>query len=282
MFEQLMDYLSFPFVQYALIAATLISLCSALLGVTLVLKRFSFIGDGLSHVAFGAMVVAMITNVSNDMVITLPVTIACAILLLCGGSNAKIKGDAAVAMISVGALALGYLFINLFPTSSNVTADVCGTMFGSVKILTLTDTEVWLCVILSAVVVATFVLFYNRIFAVTFDENFAVATGCRAKLYNFIMAVIVAIVIVLAMNLVGSLLISALIIFPALSSMRVFKSFRKVIICSAVMSVLSTIAGVLVSIMASTPVGSTIVAADIVVFIGFFIVGLFVKGGVKA
>lgn len=277
MFEELFNYLSFPFVQYALIAATLISLCSALLGVTLVLKRFSFIGDGLSHVAFGAMVVAMIANVSNDMVITLPITIACAILLLCSGNNAKIKGDAAVAMISVGALAVGYLLINLFPTSSNVTADVCGTMFGSVKILTLTSTEIWLCVGLSVAVVTVFVVFYNKIFAVTFDENFAVATGCKAKWYNFLTAVIIAVVIVLAMNLVGSLLISALIIFPALSAMRCFKSFRAVIICSATVSVISTVAGVLVSIMAGTPVGSTIVVADIIVFGLFSLAGAIKK-----
>lgn len=281
MFADLQTYLQLPFVQYALIASVLISLCSALLGVTLVLKRFSFIGDGLSHVAFGAMVVAMIANVSNDMVITLPITIVCAILLLCGGKNTKIKGDAAVAMISVGALAIGYLLINLFPTSSNVTADVCGTMFGSVKILTLTATEVWLCAGLSALVVAIFVIFYNKIFAVTFDENFAMATGLKAKWYNLLIAVVIAVVIVLAMNLVGSLLISALIIFPALSAMRLFKSFRSVIICSAVISVVCTVVGVLASVLAGTPVGSTIVAADIIAFIAFYIIGL-VKGRARA
>lgn len=269
-----------PMVQNALIVSVLIALCSALLGVTLVLRRFSFIGDGLSHVAFGAMVVAMIVNVSNDMVITMPVTIGCAILLLCSGQNAKIKGDAAVAMISVGALAIGYLLINLFPTSSNVTADVCGTMFGSVKILTLTGTEVWMCTALSVVVVVMFAVFYNKIFAITFDENFAKATGMHAKIYNLIMAVIIAIVIVLAMNLVGSLLISALIIFPALSAMRVFKSFRSVITCSAIVSVICTVIGVLASIMFGTPVGSTIVAADIVAFVGFYAAGL-IKGGVR-
>ena len=280
-FQKLGQYLQFPFVQYALIVGVLIALCSSLLGVTLVLKRFSFIGDGLSHVAFGAMSVAAITGLTNDMLVVMPVTIVCAILLLRTGQNAKMKGDASVALISVFALAFGYLLMNLFPTSSNVSADVCGTLFGSTSVLTLTEAEVWVSVALSVVTVTVFALFYNRIFAVTFDENFAKATGIRTDLYNLIIAVVIAVVIVLAMNLVGSLLISALIIFPALSAMRVFKSFLSVTICSAILSVSTALAGLLVSIMLGTPVGPTIVVAEAALFIVFWIVGIF-RGGKKA
>lgn len=273
LFEKLANYFQFPFVRYALIVGVLIALCSSLLGVTLVLKRFSFIGDGLSHVAFGGMAIASIANLTNDMLIVLPVTVVCAVLLLRTGQNTKIKGDASVAMISVGALAIGYLLMNLFSTSSNLSGDVCSTLFGSTSILTLTQTEVWLCAILSVVVAAVFVLFYNKIFAVTFDENFAKATGTKANLYNLIIAVVIAVIIVLAMNLVGSLLISALVIFPALSAMRIFKNFLSVTIASAALSVVCAFLGILVSILAGTPVGSTIVAADIVAFLLFSAVG---------
>ena len=267
MFETLRMYFQYPFVRYALIVGVLIALCSSLLGVTLVLKRFSFNGDGLSHVAFGAMAIASVLNITNNMLFILPVTVICAILLLRAGQNTRIKGDAAIAMISVGALAIGYLLMNLFSTSPNISGDVCSTLFGSTSILTLTKGEVWLCGILSVVVVAIFILFYNKIFAVTFDENFARATGTRANAYNLLIAVVIAVIIVLAMNLVGSLLISALVIFPALSAMRLFKSFRSVTISAAVLSVLSATAGILISILAGTPVGSTIVAVDIAVFL---------------
>lgn len=267
MFETLHMYFQYPFVRYALIVGVLIALCSSLLGVTLVLKRFSFIGDGLSHVAFGAMAIGSVLNITNNMLFILPVTVICAILLLRAGQNTRIKGDAAIAMISVGALAIGYLLMNLFSTSPNISGDVCSTLFGSTSILTLTKGEVWLCAILSIVVVAIFILFYNKIFAVTFDENFAKATGTRANAYNLLIAVVIAVIIVLAMNLVGSLLISALVIFPALSAMRLFKSFRSVTISAAVMSVISATAGILISILAGTPVGSTIVAVDIAVFL---------------
>lgn len=268
-------YLSYPFVRYALIVGVLIALCSSLLGVTLVLKRFSFIGDGLSHVAFGAIAVASVMNLSNNMFFVLPVTVICAILLLKTGQNAKIKGDAAIAMISVGSLAVGYLLMNIFSTSANLSGDVCTTLFGSTSILTLSKTDVWLCIILSTAVVAMFILFYNKIFSVTFDENFAKATGIKAELYNLIIAVIIAVIIVLAMNLVGSLLISALVIFPALSSMRVFKSFKSVTVCSACLSVVCSLVGLIISILASTPVGSTIVAVDIFAFFVFFLIGKF-------
>lgn len=273
MFETLQMYFQYPFVRYALIVGVLIALCSSLLGVTLVLKRFSFIGDGLSHVAFGAMAIASVLNVTNNMLFILPVTVICAIFLLQAGQNTRIKGDAAIAMISVGALAIGYLLMNLFSTSPNISGDVCSTLFGSTSILTLTEGEVWLCAILSVVVVAVFILFYNKIFAVTFDENFAKATGTRANAYNLLIAVVIAVIIVLAMNLVGSLLISALVIFPALSAMRLFKSFRSVTISAAVMSVFSAAGGILISILAGTPVGSTIVAVDIVVFLASYGIG---------
>lgn len=268
-------YMQYPFVRYALIVGVLIALCSSLLGVTLVLKRFSFIGDGLSHVAFGAMAIAAVIGITDNMLFVLPVTILCAVLLLRTGQNTRIKGDAAVAMISVGSLAVGYMIMNLFSTSSsNISADVCSTLFGSTSILTLTNSEVWLCAVLSVVVVAVFVLFYNKIFAVTFDEDFAQATGTRAGAYNLLIAVVIAVIIVLAMNLVGSLLISALVIFPALSAMRVFKSFKSVTICSAVLSVFCSALGILISILAGTPVGSTIVVVDIVAFGVFVIIGM--------
>ena len=268
-FQQLQMYLAMPFVQYALIVGTLIALCSSLLGVTLVLKRFSFIGDGLSHVAFGAMAIAGVLRLTNEMLFVLPVTVLCAVLLLRTGQNAKIKGDAAIAMISVGALAIGYMLLNLFPTSSNVSSDVCTSLFGSTSILTLTQLEVWLCIGLSVAVVVIFLLFYNKIFAVTFDEDFARAAGVKAEAYNLLIAVVVAVIIVLAMNLVGSLLISALIIFPAVSAMRLFRSFKGVTVCSAILSVICALIGMLVSILASTPVGSTIVAVDIAAFLVF-------------
>ncbi len=267
--DTLLHYFTFPFVRYALIVGVLIALCSSLLGVTLVLKRFSFIGDGLSHVAFGGMAVAAVFGFTNDAVIVMPVTVISAVLLLKSGQNKKINGDASLAMISVGALAMGYLLMNLFSKSSNISGDVCSTLFGSTSILTLTMAEVWLCVIMSIVVVVSFLLFYNKILAITFDETFSQATGTNTGFYNLVIAVITAIIIVLAMNLVGSLLISALIIFPALSAMRIFKNFRAVILCSAVISVIAAGSGIIISILASTPVGSTIVAIDILVFFIF-------------
>ena len=265
--EKLALYWTYPFVQYALIVGVLIALCSSLLGVTLVLKRFSFIGDGLSHVAFGALAIAAVFQISNEMPLVMAITIVSAVLLLRAGQNTKIKGDAAIAMISVAALAIGYLLMNIFSLSSNLSGDVCSTLFGSTSILTLSPAEVWLCVGMSVLVVAAFVLFYNKIFAVTFDESFARATGMKANLYNLMIAIIVAVIVVLAMNLVGSLLVSALVIFPALSAMRMFKSFRGVTICAAILSVLCALSGVVVSILAGTPVGSTIVAVQIAVFV---------------
>ena len=273
MIQKLSLYLSYPFVRYALIVGVLIALCSSLLGVTLVLKRFSFIGDGLSHVAFGAMAIASVLKVTNTTVVILPVTVICAVLLLRTGQNTKIKGDAAIAMISVGALAFGYLLMHLFSTSSNLAGDVCSTLFGSTSFVTLTKKDVWLCVILSVIILAVFVFFYHKIFDVTFDENFARAVGTRADTYNLLIAVIIALIIVLALNLVGSLLISALVIFPALSAMRVFKSFRAVTVCSAVLSVVCALTGILISIIAGTPVGATIVVVDVAAFGIFCLIG---------
>ncbi len=271
--EQFSVYFSFPFVRYALIVGVLISLCSSLLGVTLVLKRFSFIGDGLSHVAFGALSIATVLKINNTMFLVLPLTVLSAILILAAGNRTRIKGDAAIAMLSVSALAFGYLLMNIFSASANLSGDVCSTLFGSTSILTLTKSEVYLCAVLSVIVVAVFVFFYNKIFAVTFDEDFAASSGTNARAYNLLLAVIIAVIIVLAMNLVGSLLISALIIFPALSAMRLFRSFLSVTICSCVLSVVCSLAGLLVSIVAGTPVGSTIVAADLAAFLIFCAAG---------
>lgn len=272
-FSTLAQYLQYGFVQNALIVGVLIALCSSLLGVTLVLKRFSFIGDGLSHVAFGAMAVAAVTGLTNEMIIVMPVTIIAAIILLATGKNGKMKGDASLALISVASLGIGYLLMNVFSASGNVSGDVCTTLFGSLSHLTLSKADVYICVGVSIFVILVFILFYNRIFAVTFDETFSTATGTKASLYNLLIAVVTAMVIVLAMNLVGSLLISALVIFPALSAMRVFKSFRSVVICSAVISVVCAFTGSLISILASTPIGSTIVVLDLIVFAIFAIIG---------
>ena len=267
LWDTLIFYFNFPFVRYALIAGALIALCSSLLGVTLVLKRFSFIGDSLSHVAFGAMAIASILSVNSDMLLVMPVTVACAVLLLRKNGAVNLRGDGALAMLSVGALALGYLVLNLFATSSNLTGDVCSTLFGSTSILTLTLAEVWLCAAMSLLVVGAVVFFYHKIFAITFDETFAAATGVNAALYDTAVAAVTAVIIVLAMNLVGSLLTSALVVFPALSAMKLFKSYRGVVICSAVLSVSCALTGILIAILGSTPVGSTIVAVDIAAYL---------------
>ena len=278
--EKLSFYMDFPFVRYAIIVGVLVSLCSSLLGVTLVLKRYSYIGDGLSHVAFGALAIASVLKLTNNMLLILPVTTAVAILLICTGKNARIKGDAAIAMVSVGALAIGYLLMNIFSTSANISGDVCTTLFGSTSILTLKIEEVVLCIVLSCIVLFTFVLFYNKIFTITFDENFARATGVNTTAFNLLIAVIVAVIIVLAMNLVGALLVSALVVFPSLSAMRVFKSFFSVTVASAIISVACSLIGIVIAILAGTPVGSTIVAADIVAFGLFYVIGM-IRNGVN-
>lgn len=270
----LSSYMQYSFVKYAIIVGVLIALCSSLLGVTLVLKRYSYIGDGLSHVAFGAMAIANVLDMAKQStLIVMPITVIVAILLLRTGQNKKINGDALIAMLSVGALAFGYMIMNLFPAGANISGDVCTTLFGSISILTLSKDEVVICIVMSVVVILICIIFYNRIFAVTFDENFAKATGIRTDWFNLLIAVIIAVIIVLGMNLVGSLLISALVIFPALSSMRIIDNFRGVVISSAIISVVCSLSGMIISVLMSTPVGSTIVAADIVVFIICFAVG---------
>lgn len=268
MLAELLRYLEYPFVRYAIVAAMLISLCSALVGVILVLKRYSYIGDGLSHVAFGAMSIALVLGmIQQKMYLVFPITTVAAILILKSGQNKRVQGDAIVGMVSTGALALGYLLMNLFPPTANISGDVCSTLFGSTSILTLSKAEVWLCVIASIIVLIIFVMLYPKIFAVTFDENFSKATGLKADQINLILAVIIAVIVVLAMNLVGSLLISALVIFPALSVMQLFKSFKAVLIGAAILSEICTVTGMLVAILCSTPVGATIVTVDIIAYI---------------
>ena len=266
-FSRLSTYFQYPFVRYAMVVSLLIALCSSLLGVTLVLKRFSFIGDGLSHVAFGVLAVATALGLTNSIVLVLPATIVCAVLLLRTGQNSRIRADAAIAMLSVGALAIGYLVMNLFAKTANLAGDVCATLFGSTSILTLTKTELGISIVLSVVVITFFVLFYNKLFVVTFDEDYATATGINAKRYNLVVAIVIAVVVVLAMNLVGALLISALVVFPALSAMCIFKSYRAVTLGSVVFALVCTTIGMLLSIAASTPVGATIVAVDVLGFI---------------
>ena len=266
-FETFRMYFSYPFVRYAFVVAVVMSLSASLLGITLVLKRFSFIGDGLSHVAFGAMAVATVFGSINNNVIVLPLTILAAVILLKTGNNTKVKGDAAIAVFSVGALAVGYFIMNVFSVSSNVSGDVCSTLFGSTSLLTLNEGEVWFSVVLAVIVIAMFVILYNRIFAVTFDEDFANATGINADRYNLIIAILIAVVIVMGMKMVGSLLISALVIFPALSAMRLFDDYRRVVICSAVIAVVCAVFGMLLSIILSTPVGATKQNPDMAVFI---------------
>ena len=272
--EQLKLYFSYDFVRYAFIAGVLISLCAGLLGVVLVLKRYAMIGDGLSHVAFGAMAIAAVLGFA-PMTVALPVTVAVAVLLLLAGEKQLIKGDSAIAMLSAGSLAVGYLLLNLFPSSDtgSLSGDVCASLFGSTSMMTLSNTDVWLCVGLSAAVIGFFVIFYHKIFAVTFDEGFATSSGVRVRAYNFLIAAISGVVIVLAMKLVGALLISSLIIFPALSAMRVFRSFRSVVICSAVISVVGSLTGLLAALLLSTPTGASVAVVHIVIFMAFTVVG---------
>lgn len=271
--DTMSNYLQHTFVRYAIIVGLLISICSSLIGVTLVLKRFSFIGDGLSHVAFGAMAIGTVLNVSDNMILTLPVTIVSAIILLKSGERAKIKGDASLAVLSVSALAIGYLLLNVFSKAPNVSGDVCTTLFGSTSILTLTKRDVFVCSALSLLIIIAFIFLYHSIFDVTFDEEFAKALGTKTDIFNLIIAVIIAIIIVLGMRLVGALLISALIIFPALSAMSVFKTFLSVTVSSVIISFICSLSGLIFSICAGTPVGTTIVVADLIVFAGFSIVG---------
>ncbi len=260
------DYLAMDFVVNALFAGVLVALATALLGVVLVLRRLSYIGDGLSHVAFGAMAIGTAVGLADDLALTVPVTAASAVLLLRSGRGERLRGDAALAILSVTALAFGYLLMNLSPRSPNIAGDVCTTLFGSISIITLSARDVWLCGALSTAVVAFFALFRNRLFEVAFDTDFATACGTRTGFWECAVAVLSAVVIVLAMKLAGTLLVSALLVFPAVSAMRLCKSFRGVIAAAAALSVASALGGILVAIAAGTPVGATIVAVEAVVF----------------
>ena len=267
MFELVVSMFTYDFILRALIVGVLVALCSALLGVSLVLKRYSMIGDGLSHVGFGALAVAMAMNMA-PLAVAVPVVVIAAFLLLRVSENSKIKGDSAIALISTSSLAIGIMAISL---SKGMNSDVYGYMFGS--ILAMSNADVVLSIILSAVVLILFVLFYHKIFAVTFDENFAKATGVNVGFYNMLIAFLTAITIVLGMRMMGTLLISALIIFPALTSMRVCKRFLTVVVSSAIVSVCCFVVGLMISYLFAAPTGASVVMANIVCFLLFSLVG---------
>lgn len=272
LFGTLQSALGYAFVWNAVAVSVMIALCAGLLGVPLVLKRYSFIGDGLSHVAFGAVAVATVMHITSPLIVVLPVTVLAALLLLATHENAKLRGDSAIAVLSVSALAVGYLLLHFSEDTANVSGDVCSSLFGSTSLLTLSAGDVGLCFGLSAFVLAVFVLFYHKLFAVTFDETFAHASGIPARLYRVLLAVLSAVVISTAMELVGSLLVSALIVFPALSAMRLFRTFRGVTLCSAAVAVSGALVGMLLSILLSTPAGATIVVTDLFVYLVFTLI----------
>jgi zinc transport system permease protein len=261
------EMFSLSFMLYALIAGVLVSVCASLLGVTLVLKLYSMIGDGLSHVAFGSLAIASALSIA-PLKLAVPVVIVSAFLLLRLSEKGKIKGDALTAMISTGALAVGYLAVNL---SSGMNIDINNYLFGS--ILTLTSSDVWLSVILALVVIPIYILFFNRVFAITFDSNFAKATGVRTGLYDTVFAIMTALTVVLGMRFMGTLLISALIVFPPLTSMRVFRSFKSVVLCSAILPIFSFIIGLIASYYLDTPPGASVVCVSILLFVGFVVTG---------
>lgn len=267
LFEYISVMFSYTFILRALIAGALVSLCAALLGVSLVLKKYSMIGDGLSHVGFGAIALATALNFA-PMKFTVPVVIVAAVLLLRVSESSKIKGDSAIAMISTGALAVGILAASM---TTGMNTDINSYLFGS--ILAMTKEDVILSAILSVVVIILFIVFYNKIFAVTFDENFATATGTNVKAYNMLIAVLTSVTVVLGMRMMGALLISSLIIFPSLTAMRVCKKFKSVIFVSAVVSVLCFVIGLIISYIASTPTGATVVVLNIAVFLIFALIG---------
>jgi len=274
MINTLIEMFSYTFLVRAVLVGLLVSLCASLLGVSLVLKRYSMIGDGLSHVGFGSLAIATAMNAA-PLAVSVPVVVLAAFLLLRLSENSKIKGDAAIALISTSSLAIGVVVIS-FTTGMNT--DVCNYMFGS--ILAMSKNDVTLSVILSIVVLILFILFYNKIFAVTFDESFAKATGVKSELYNMLIAFLTAITIVLGMRMMGALLISSLVIFPALTSMRVCKRFKSVTICSVLVSVVCFFFGVVGSYVYSTPTGASVVILNIVMFALFFLYE-FIKGKVR-
>ncbi|MBS5644540.1 MAG: metal ABC transporter permease [Clostridiales bacterium] len=267
MLELFADLFSYSFMSRAMIVGVLVALCSALLGVSLVLKRYSMIGDGLSHVGFGALSVAVAMNVA-PLQISIPVVVIAAFLLLRINSDSRIKGDAAIALISSSALAIGVIVTSL---TTGLNADVHNYLFGS--ILAMSESDVVLSISLSVLVLLLFIVFYHRLFAVTFDESFARATGTRSNIYNMLLALLTAITIVVGMRIMGAMLISSLVIFPALTSMRVCRSFRGVILCSAVISVLCFFLGMFASYVFSTPAGASVVVVNLAAFLLFSLVG---------
>jgi zinc transport system permease protein len=260
----LIEMFSYTFLIRAVIVGLLVSLCASLLGVSLVLKRYSMIGDGLSHVGFGALAIATAMNAA-PLSVSIPVVVAAAFFLLRLSENSKIKGDAAIALISTGALAVGVMVISL---TTGMNTDVCNYLFGS--ILAMSKSDVYLSIILSVVVLCLFIVFYNKIFAVTFDETFAKATGTKTGVYNMLIAFLTAITIVLGMRMMGAMLISSLIIFPALSSMRVCKRFKTVTLCAALISVVCFFIGVVISYLYATPTGASVVIINILAFLLFW------------
>ena len=272
--NSLFDMFSYTFLVRAIIVGLLVSLCAALLGVSLVLKRYSMIGDGLSHVGFGTLAIATAMNAA-PLVVSIPVVVLAAFLLLRISENSKIKGDAAIALISTSSLAIGVVVISL---TTGMNTDVCNYMFGS--ILAMSKDDVILSIVLAIVVLILFVLFYNKIFAVAFDETFAKAIGTKTGLYNMLIAFLTAITIVLGMRMMGALLISSLIIFPALTSMRTCKKFKSVTICSAIVSVICFFTGIVISYLYATPTGASVVIINIIVFLLFWAVN-FMKGKVR-
>jgi zinc transport system permease protein len=266
MFEVIPEMFMFPFLVRAFIVGALVSICAALLGVSLVLKRYSMIGDGLSHVGFGSLALATALHTA-PLTVAIPIVIAAAFLLLRLSENSKIKGDAAVALISTGSLAIGVIVIS---QTTGMNTDVCNYLFGS--ILSMNKIDVYLSVALSITVLVLFVLFYHCLFAVTFDENFAKATGINTGLYNMLIAFLTALTIVLGMRIMGAMLISSLIIFPALSSMRLFKKFKSVTVCSALVSILCFFTGIVISYRYATPTGASVVLVNIIVFSLFWVI----------
>lgn len=273
MFDILKEMFSYPFLVRAVIVGLLVSICASLLGISLVLKRYSMIGDGLSHVGFGALAIATAINAA-PLTVAIPVVVLAAFLLLNISENSKIKGDAAIALISTSALAIGVITVSM---TTGLTTDVCNYMFGS--ILAMSKNDVQLSIALSIIVFCLFIVFYNKIFAVTFDETFAKATGIKVNLYNMLIAFLTAITIVLGMRLMGALLISSLIIFPALTSMQVCKKFKTVIISSAIISIICYFCGVVMSYIYATPTGASVVVVNIFMFAIFSFIGLLRRRG---
>ncbi len=274
MFDVLLEMMSYPFMVRAVIVGILVSLCASLLGVSLVLKRYAMIGDGLSHVGFGALAIATAMNAA-PLTVSIPVVVLAAFILLRVSESGKIKGDSAIAMISAGSLAVGIMIVSM---STGLNTDVCNYLFGG--ILSMSQSDVYISIGLSIVVLSLFILFYNRIFAVTFDENFARATGTKAGMYNMLIALLTALVIVLGMRMMGSLLISSLIVFPALTAMRLCKRFHLVVIHAAVISVVCLVVGMTISFLYATPTGASIVICNIVLFFVYWGISL-VMGGMK-